>query len=98
MVVDSKGNVVGEYLKTNSSTYTVSTQEEFEVPKVGIFIVIFSAANGQVYVYRAPEHKGNINVRKGPSTNSAVIGKIIDSWAYDELLEAFPSTFAIFAV
>jgi hypothetical protein len=33
MVVDNRGNVVGRYIQTNQTTYTVSVQDEIEVPK-----------------------------------------------------------------
>ena len=78
MVVDNKGNVVGRYVKTNATTYTVDVQDTYDVPKAGNRVVTYSAAAGQGIVYRNQERKGNINVRKGPSTGHAVIGKIVE--------------------
>ena len=78
MVVDSKGEVVGRYVKTNATTYTVCTQEDVDVPKAGHRIVVYRAEKGQGIVYRHPDRIGNINVRKGPSTKTAVIAKIPD--------------------
>lgn len=78
MVVDSKGDVVGRYVKTNATTYTVDVQDTYDVPKAGNRVVTYSAAAGQGIVYRNQERKGNINVRKGPSTRHAVIGKIVE--------------------
>ena len=78
MVVDSKGEVVGRYVKTNATTYTVCTQEDVDVPKAGHRIVVYRAEKGQGIVYRHPDRVGNINVRKGPSTKTAVIAKIPD--------------------
>ena len=78
MVVDKKGNVVGRYVKTNATTYTVDVQDTYDVPKAGNRVVTYSAAAGQGIVYRNQERKGNINVRKGPSLNHSVIGKIVE--------------------
>ncbi|MBR5170777.1 MAG: SH3 domain-containing protein [Muribaculaceae bacterium] len=87
MVVDSKGNVVGRYVKTNKTTYTVDVQDTYDVPMKGLKVVTFSAKNGQGVVYRDQTRKGNINVRKGPSTNTAVVAKIPE---YDGVPETFP--------
>ena len=78
MVVDSKGEVVGRHVRTNATTYTVSVQDDYDVPKTGNRVVTFSAEKGQGIVYRHRDRKGNINVRKGPSTKTAVIAKIPD--------------------
>ena len=78
MVVDKKGNVVGRYVKTNATTYTVDVQDTYDVPKAGNHVVTYNAAAGQGVVFRNQERKGNINVRKGPSTRHAVIGKIVE--------------------
>ena len=76
MVVDSKGEVVGRYVKTNATTYTIGVQDDVEIPKEGHSIVTFSAENGQGVVFRDQTRKGNINVRKGPSTKTQVVAKI----------------------
>lgn len=78
MVVDSKGEIVGRLLKVNTTTYTVSVQDDYDVPKTGNHVEVFSAVKGQGIVYRHPDRVGNINVRKGPSTKTAVIAKIPD--------------------
>ncbi len=76
MVVDKKGEVVGRYVKTNATSYTVDVQDSYDVPKAGNRVVTFSAAKGQGIVYRNQDKVGNINVRKGPSTRTAVVAKI----------------------
>lgn len=76
MVVDSRGNVVGRYVKTNSTTFTVDVQDSYNVPKKGHHIVTFSAANGQGVVYYDQSRTGNLNVRKSPSTNAPVVTQI----------------------
>ncbi len=86
MVVDSKGDVVGRLVKTNATTYTVSTQEDVDVPKKGHRVVVYSAEKGQGIVYRHPDRKGNINVRKGPSVKTAVVAKIPE---YEDLPEPY---------
>ncbi|MCR4851962.1 MAG: SH3 domain-containing protein [Prevotella sp.] len=86
MVVSNQGEVQGRYVRTNASTYTVDVQDEYDIPKAGNKVVTFSAAKGQGIVYRKGERVGNINVRKGPSTKTAVVGKIVDP-------EGVPDTF-----
>ncbi|MBO4821180.1 MAG: SH3 domain-containing protein [Prevotella sp.] len=87
MVVDSKGEVVGRLVRINADTYTVDVQDSYDVPKAGNRVVTYSAANGQGICYRHPDRRGNINVRKGPSTKTAVIAKIPDD---DYLPECYP--------
>ena len=87
MVVDENGEAVGRYVHTNATTYTIAVQDDVEVPKEGLRVVTFSAANGQGIVYRKSIRVGNINVRKGPSLKSAVIGKITEP---DGIPDAYP--------
>lgn len=79
MVVDSNGEVVGRLTKINKNTYTVTVQDDYNVPKEGNRVVTFSAAKGQGVVFRKYERKGNINIRKAPDIKSAVVGKIPDT-------------------
>lgn len=79
MVVDKHGEVVGRYVKTNETSYTVGVQDDVEVPIKGNRVVTFRAKNGQGIVYRDQSRTGNINVRKRPSTKAAVIAKIADN-------------------
>ena len=87
MVVDSKGGIVGRLVKTNATTYTVSVQDDYDVPKAGNHVEVFSAAKGQGIVYRDPDRVGNINVRKGPSTKTAVIAKIVEDDGLPEVYD-----------
>ena len=76
MVVNENGEVVGRYVRTNASTYTVDVQDSYDVPKAGNQVVTFSAAAGQGIVYRNQDKKGNINVRRDTYRNSTVIAQI----------------------
>ncbi len=78
MVVDGRGHVVGRYVRTNSTSYTINVQDDYNVPKRGHRVVTFSAANGQGVVYYDQSHTGNLNVRKSPTKNSPVITQITD--------------------
>ena len=87
MVVDKKGEVVGRYVSTNANTYTVSVQDDYEVPKWGNRVVTFSAVKGQGIVYRNQEKVGNINVRRRPNTKSAVVARIPE---FDGVPDCYP--------
>ena len=73
MVIDSRGNVVGKYVRTNQTSYTVTAQDEVEVPKLGHKIVEYSARNGQGVVYTL---RTNVNVRTQPDLKSPIICQI----------------------
>ena len=79
MVIDKHGEVVGRYVKTNKTTYTVEVQDDGEVPIKGHRVVTFNAKDGQGVVYRDQNRTGNINVRKRPSTDAPVVAKIADN-------------------
>ena len=73
MVIDSRGNVVGRYVRTNQTSYTVAVQDDVEVPKLGHKIVEYSARNGQGIVYTL---RTNVNVRTQPDLKSSIICQI----------------------
>ena len=79
MVVDNSGKVVGRYVKTNETTYTICVQDDVEIPIKGHRVVTFSAKDGQGIVYRNQEKTGKINVRKRPTTDSPVVAQIADN-------------------
>lgn len=74
MVVNTKGEVVGRYVRTNAKTYTVEVQDSYDVPKAGNKVVVFSAENGQGIVYC--KNFGKVNVRATPSTSAKLIGTV----------------------
>lgn len=73
MVVDENGTVVGRYVRTNDDTYTVSVQDDFEVPKAGHEVVTYSAKNGQGVVYTRRTY---VNIRVEPDLNSPVLKQV----------------------
>ena len=85
MVIDSHGNVVGRYVRTNQTSYTVSVQDDLEVPKIGHKIVTYSAKNGQGVVYT---HRTHVNIRTQPDLKSPVITQI--STPEGELPQTYP--------
>ena len=84
MVVDEKGEVVGRLVKINATTYTVSVQDDDDVPKKGNRVVTFRADKGQGIVY--PKNGGNINVRKSPTVKSPIVAKIPE---FEDLPDAY---------
>ena len=85
MVIDSRGNVEGRYVRTNQTSYTVAVQDDMEVPKIGHKVVTYSAKNGQGIVYTRRTH---VNVRKEPNMESIVITQI--STEKGEMPETYP--------
>ena len=85
MVLDSNGNVIGRYVSTNENTYTVSVQDDFEVPKAGLHIVVFSAANKQGVLYTKRTH---VNIRQLPTIESPVVTQI--SYKKGSIPETYP--------
>lgn len=85
MVVDENGNVVGRYVRTNQDTYTVSVQDEVDVPIAGHEVVTFSAKNGQGVVYTRRTY---VNVRVEPDLNSVVLKQI--SYSGKGVPETYP--------
>ena len=85
MVLDNNGNVVGRYVRTNENTYTVSVQDDFEVPKAGHKVVVFSAANKQGILFTKRTH---VNIRQQPTTESPVVTQI--SYKKGSVPETYP--------
>lgn len=73
MVIDSRGRVIGRYVRTNADTYTVFVQDKVEVPIVGNKIVTFRAQDGKGILYTQKTH---VNIRQEPNTTSAVLTQI----------------------
>lgn len=75
VVVDSVGNVVGRYVRTNADTYTVGVQDIFDVPRSGKRIVRYKASKGQGVIWC--KKIGSVNVYSRASEKSEIIGRLI---------------------
>ena len=73
VVVDNRGNLVGRYVQTNQTTFTVSVQDNVEVPRLGHKIVECRAKDGQGIIYTL---RTNVNVRTQPNLESTIICQI----------------------
>lgn len=76
VVVDRNNVPVGRYVRTNSKTYTILIQDDYECPKKGHKVVTYSAEKGQGIVYNIVE--GPVNVRQQPNTSAKIVTKICD--------------------
>ena len=80
VVVSNDGMLVGRYVRQTATTYRANPVDwEEEVPKKGYRVEIWTPEKGKGFVVRRPGVKGNINVRKGPSVNTAVVTKITEA-------------------
>ncbi len=79
VVVNSEGMLVGRYMRQTATTYIANPLDwEEEVPKKGYRVEIWTPEKGKGFVYRQDGVKGNLNVRKGPSTKYAVVAQITE--------------------
>ena len=74
VVVDSVGNVVGRYVRTNADTYTVGVQDIFDVPKCGKRVVEYKASKGQGVIWC--KKPGYVNAYSRASKKSEIIGRL----------------------
>ena len=80
VVVSNDGMLVGRYVRQTATTYIANPVDwEEEVPRKGYRVEIWTPEKGKGFVVRRPGVKGNINVRKGPSVNTAVVTKITEA-------------------
>lgn len=73
MVVDRQGQVIGRFVSSTTSTYTVVIQDDIEIPKIGNKVVTFRAVDGQGILFN---RRTNVNIRQRPEINSPVICQI----------------------
>ena len=85
MVIDRQGEVLGRWVSTNASTYTVVVQDDVEIPKIGNKVVTFRAKDGKGVLYTTRQH---VNIRQQPNLESTVIGQI--SYDPDSMPEIYP--------
>lgn len=77
VVVSDNGLLVGRYVRQTDSTYIANPVDwEEEVPKKGFRVEVWTPEKGKGFVGRKDGVTGNINVRKGPSTKTAIVAKI----------------------
>lgn len=75
VVVDSAGNVVGRYVRTNADTYTVGVQDIFNVSKSGKKVIKYKASKGQGVIWC--KKVGCVNVYSQKSKKAEIIGQLI---------------------
>ena len=73
IVIDRQGEVLGRWISTNASTFTVKVQDEVEIPKIGNRIVTFRAKDGKGVLYTKRTH---VNIRQLPDLSSIVLCQI----------------------
>ncbi len=80
VVVSDDGMLVGRYVRQTATTYIANPVDwEEEVPKKGYRVEIWTPEKGKGFVVRKGGVKGNLNVRKGPSTRYAVVAQITEA-------------------
>ena len=80
VVVSKDGQLVGRYVRQTATTYIANPLDwEEEVPKKGYRVEVWSPENGKGFIVRADGVTGNINVRKGASTRTAVVATITEA-------------------
>ena len=79
VVVTNDGTLVGRFVRETPTSYIANPVDwEEEVSKKNCRVEIWTPEKGKGFVVRADGVKGNINVRKGPSTKTAVVAKITE--------------------
>ena len=80
VVVSNDGQLVGRYVRQTPTTYIANPVDwEEEVPKTGYRVEVWTPEKGKGFVLRRSGVRGNINVRKGPSTRTAVVSTITEA-------------------
>ena len=80
VVVSDEGLLVGRYVRQTDTTYIANPVDwEEEVPKNGYRVEVWTPEKGKGFVVRKDRVRGNINVRKQPSINSAIVDKISEA-------------------
>lgn len=74
VIETATGNVVGSLVSINDSTFTISVQDEVDVPKQGHSIVTYSADKAQGFLTANDVNEHFIFAQ--PSTSSAVVAKV----------------------
>ena len=79
VVVQNDGSVVGRYVRETKTAYIANPLDwEITAPKKDHRVEIWTPEKGKGFVCRKDNVRGNINVRKGPSTKTAVVAQITE--------------------
>lgn len=79
VVVSDDGMLVGRYVRQTATSYIANPVDwEEEVPKKGYRVEVWTPEKGKGFVARRVGVRGNINVRKGPSTKYAVVAQMTE--------------------
>ena len=80
VVVYNDGSLAGRFVRETDSTYIANPLDwEVEVSKSEGRKEVWSPEKGKGFVVRADGVRGNINVRKGPSTRTAIVSTITEA-------------------
>ncbi len=80
VVVSKDGALVGRFVRETATTYVANPVdwEEEVSKKEGYRVEVWTPEKGKGFVVRGEGIKGNINVRKGPSTKTAMVAQITE--------------------
>ena len=79
VVVTDEGHLVGRYVRETATTYIANPLDwEEEVSKKDHRVEVWTPEKGKGHVGRRDGVRGNINVRKGPGTQYAVVTKMTE--------------------
>ncbi len=80
VVVTNDGQLVGRFVRETATSYIANPVDWEEViSKKEGRVEVWTPEKGKGFVARKSGVSGNINVRKGPSTNTAVVTKITEA-------------------
>lgn len=79
VVVTNDGQLMGRFVRETATSYIANPLDwEEEVLKTQGRVEVWTPEKGKGFVVRQSGVTGNINVRKGPSTKTAVVAKITE--------------------
>ena len=80
VVVSDDGMLVGRYVRQTDTTYVANPLDwEVVVSKEGYRVEVWTPEKGKGFVVRRDEVRGNINVRRGPSTKTPIVSTITEA-------------------
>lgn len=80
VVVTNDGLLMGRFVRETATSYIANPVDwEVEILKTDGRVEVWTPEKGKGFVVRKPTVTGNINVRKGPSTKTAVVTTITEA-------------------